>query len=784
MGRPHLLEMGGGKGDEFMARIWPLTYRRRGTPAGADRRLKGGRSDPARPLEFRYGGRRLTGYAGDTLASALLANGLDLPEGPVLAGRTGGVLRPASIWEQELFDGLTARPQSRRHAPVNALRRLLHLERPMPQQSTPPPGEVEHVYEHVDVLVIGSGARGLAAAREAAEAGADVLLIERDFTLGGCLLYDDEPLAGMAPRDWRAQTLARLAALPNVRMLTRTEAIAEEGAHLLHCRARLQDHLARRDTHLADTRFYHVEAREIRLETGSVDQSFSFRNSDLPGIFDFRNALSLVSRHGVRPGGRLLLYTAGDAGYRLAQSLAARGVPPAAIIDAREEVPGPCHQFARRLAVPLYPGHRIIRAEGLFRLRGVVLRKTTEESEGREIHLEGDCLIQSAGLMPRALPEGRKIPPPERLSRLRRSPLHGALEKAGAVMGERGDWRVPKYIPKGTEEEEAAAARETLAVRQGAGLGDISALGKIDMQGPDVGSLLSRAFGDAFRLPEEGRMRYGFLTREDGILIADALIWRIAPTRFLITTAPWFLEAAMNRLTALTAAGEARRLQLTDVTDQWGGVALSGPKAEAILAAALPLAVMAEALPPMGFRDLTQDDLPLRIARLSHAGGVGYEILTPAGYADLLWQLLMEKGRPKGLTAVGTDAREILRIEAGRFGPLEINGEITAAELRAQLVGLVPTRDAADEKDMAPLAPGMILFEGDGTEPKGRGIGHVTSVAMSPDLGHQIALALLTEGRARTGTLIRAVGGEGETVVDVKVGAPRFVSPRVEKRHA
>ncbi|MDF2367273.1 glycine cleavage T C-terminal barrel domain-containing protein, partial [Sneathiella sp.] len=294
-----------------------------------------------------------------------------------------------------------------------------------------------------------------------------------------------------------------------------------------------------------------------------------------------------------------------------------------------------------------------------------------------------------------------------------------------------------------------------------------------------------------------GRMRAVLLTEVGGIARASVVGWCLAPTHFLLTMAASELAIVRNRLEALGAASEKPlRLKLTEVTDEWGGVALMGPKAEALLAASLPMSVMGETLPPMGFRDFTQDELPVRLARISLSVGAGYEIYTRAGYADILWNLLLEKGKAYSLTLAGTAARETLRIEAGRPGPREMNGTATASDLglapperlegrhraRRQLVGLKPVSHEVEGKAPPPLSVGMILYEGDGTEAAGPGIGEITSACYSPAHDREIALALLSDGRAREGTLIRAATADGRKVIDVKVQAPR-VLPRQEIGH-
>src|SRR5690606_34192869 len=172
-------------------------------------------------------------------------------------------------------------------------------------------------------------------------------------------------------------------------------------------------------------------------------------------------------------------------------------------------------------------------------------------------------------------------------------------------------------------------------------------------------------------------------------------------------------------------------------------------------------------------------------ARLDLTGAVGFVIFTGAGHADLLLNLLREKGRDQGLKLIGTTAGDILRIEAGGLSAAEMAIETgPAGQPPRQLVGLrvvsPPTEAAEDTR----LAPGMTLHEGDGKDPFGRGIGTITSACRSALFAGDIALAQVEDGEARHGSLIRAVEAGSGRIVDVKVGPPHFYAPGKENRHA
>jgi sarcosine oxidase subunit alpha len=231
------------------------------------------------------------------------------------------------------------------------------------------------------------------------------------------------------------------------------------------------------------------------------------------------------------------------------------------------------------------------------------------------------------------------------LSPIRRGPLHEVQKRARAVHRSSQGWQLATAYPAIEESVKAARHREAHAAWTDVAMADISHLGRLDLQGPDAAVLLSRAFGDRTELAP-GRLRPALLTREGGIALASVLGWCLAPQHFLLTMTAGSFAMVRARLSRLVTESERPlRVCMTEVTDEWGGVALMGPKAESLLTASLPMSVMGENLPQMAFRDFTQDDLPVRIARINLAIGTGFEIYTRAGYADILWNLLLEKGK-------------------------------------------------------------------------------------------------------------------------------------------
>jgi glycine cleavage system aminomethyltransferase T len=250
------------------------------------------------------------------------------------------------------------------------------------------------------------------------------------------------------------------------------------------------------------------------------------------------------------------------------------------------------------------------------------------------------------------------------------------------------------------------------------------------------------------------------------------------------------------------------RVQVASETEQWAAMALAGPRARTVLARVVEgLDVSDASLPFMGVRDAHIAGAPARIFRISFSGELAYEINTPADYGRALWEALLAAGSTEDIIPYGLEAMGILRIEKGHVAGPELTGRTTPEDLglarlvstkkpdfigkhlrerpalkdaaRLRLVGLVPTDGASK------LRPGaQIVAEAAPTLP-GKSLGHITSTAHSPTLGHSVALALVSGGLARKGeTLYAAYFLEGGGAsVPVRVVDPVFVDPEGKRLH-
>jgi sarcosine oxidase subunit alpha len=386
----------------------------------------GGIVDRARPLAFEYDGTRYEGYAGDTLASALLANGVHLvgrsfkyhrPRGIYSAGaeepnalvqlargaRTEPNARATTI---ELYEGLGARSQNcwpsvrfDAGAVANALSPLLPAGFYYKTFMWPPtpkwwlryehfirhaagmgraavesdPDRYEHQYAHCDVLVIGGGVAGLSAALAAAREGARVIVCQQSPRFAASNATDDQPIGERSAREWVDQTLAELAADARVTLLLRTTAFGYYDGNLVAAVERVTDHIAAPPAHLPRQRTWMIRARAVVLASGAIERGVAYANNDVPGTMLAGAVHTYVGRYGVKPGTRAVVFANHDRAYAAALALHDAGVAIAGIVDVRsgDKVSGPLPQRARAAGLPVLDGCVVKRARGQLRVTAV-----------------------------------------------------------------------------------------------------------------------------------------------------------------------------------------------------------------------------------------------------------------------------------------------------------------------------------------------------------------------------------------------------------------------------
>ncbi len=429
------------------------------TEGGTFRTAVGGRIDRTRVLSFTFDGRGYTGFQGDTLASALLANGVHLvgrsfkyhrPRGIFSAGSEEpsalvGVRRDGARYvpnlratQIELYEGLQAESQNRWPSlefDVGAVNDLASpfipagfyyktfmwpraawksLYEPRIRAAAglgvapafPDPDRYANRFAHCDVLVVGGGPAGLAAALAAAQSGARVILCDEQSEFGGSLLSEPHTggvsIDGHRSRDWVRQAVAELSRLPDVTLLPRTTAFGYFPHNLVGLNERLTDHLANLPPQMARERTWQVRAREVVLATGAIERPLVFPGNDRPGVMLASAARTYLNRYGVVPGATAVVVAAHDEAYRAAIDLHEAGVEIALIVDARASADGDLPNATRAAGIDVQTGCTIVGTAGRLRVNNVQVARVDshgEVSSGSDT-IACDLVIMSGGLTP------------------------------------------------------------------------------------------------------------------------------------------------------------------------------------------------------------------------------------------------------------------------------------------------------------------------------------------------------------------------------------------------
>jgi sarcosine oxidase, subunit alpha len=390
---------------------------------------------------------------------------------------------------------------------------------------------------------------------------------------------------------------------------------------------------------------------------------------------------------------------------------------------------------------------------------------------------------------------------------VRATPLHNIAAKAGAVFEDVGLWKRAWYFPRAGEDMHAAVARECKAVRTSSGIFDASTLGKIEVAGPDAAEFLNRIYTNSWTKLAPGRCRYGLMLKEDGYILDDGVVARLAPDRFHVTTTTGGAARVLAHMEDyLQTEWPDLKVFLTSTTEQWAVIAVQGPKSRDIIAPLIDgIDMSATAFPHMSFRDGRIAGVPARIMRVSFTGELGYEINVPSGYGAAVWDAIVDRGRSHGLTPYGTEAMHVLRAEKGYIiAGQETDGTMTpgdvgldglVSKLKPDFVGkrslTRPDAVALDRKQLVGLLtdePGTVLDEGaqivetpDQPVPM-KMLGHVTSSYGGPSLDRSIALAVVAGGRQRLGQTLYIATPKGFTTA--KVVVPVFLDPEGGRLHA
>jgi sarcosine oxidase subunit alpha len=808
-------------------------------------RLAGGgtRIDRTRPLRFTFDGRELTGFAGDTLASALLANDVHVVARSIHHGRPRGIVA-AGFDEPNAFLQVDGDPMVQAtRAPLRDGMVAESLRGRGRLTAAPDDRQYDRMHAHCDVLVVGGGQGGRAAADEAARTGARVILV--------CA----GPAPGIEPQE-------------ELRVLAHTTAVGRHDHGLVTLDER-------------GTRLWHVRATRIVLATGAFERILAFKGNDLPGVMLAGAVERYLDRYGIRAGERPLVLTTTASGRRVAERIGGHVIDATRIgtfeahgedrveavtVDGRTiacdllAVSGgwtPATQLARQpasgevelvgAAAPGADGHAggddvvalpapdgtwdrhyvdlgrdatiadMQRAVGAgMRSPEHVKRHTTIGTAADQGRTSGPLSLGVlAGLL--GVPAGDLGPTTARAplvpvafalyagrdrgalhDPVRTTPMHPWHVEHGAVFEDVGQWKRPFCFPREGEDEDAAVLRECTAARTGVAAMDASTLGRIDVQGPDAGEFLDRLYTNRMSSLRPGAGRYGLMCGADGMVFDDGVALRLAEDRYLCTTTTGNAAAVLAWMEEwLQTEWPHLRVACTSVTEHWSTVAVAGPGSRALVAGLAPgLDVSREGLAFLRHREATVAGVPARVARVSFSGELAYEISVVSHHGLELWQAVMDAGA----TPYGTEAMHVLRAEKGYvIVGQETDGTQTPHDLglgwivdmeKGDFVGRrsfarAGALDPARKRLVAllPADPRDRLPEGAQLveEPDGTAmVGHVTSSYDSAALGRTFALALVKGGPDRIGDALFAP--LEDRTVEVEIAEPVLYDPEGARR--
>ena len=913
---------------------------------------EGGAVDRGQTLAFTFDGRPFVGFAGDSIASALIANGVRV------VGRSFKYHRPRGVWgawteepnaivdatrsgrttpnlratTEALENDLAVRAVNA--SPTAAEDRVALIDKfsalmpsgfyyktflwPRWETFEPtiramaglgvidptnrPPADNPQLNARCDLLVVGAGPAGLAAAGAAARGGKIVFLLEDHGDIGGQLVHRGGTIEGARWPAWAASVRAAVE-VNGGRVLTSTTAFGVYDHNLISAWERRSG---------SPDALWRIRPKRIVIAAGAIERPLILPDNDRPGVMSADAALVYLRRFGVMVGRRIAIATNNDSAYPAAEALAEAGAE-VEIFDVRPNPPSTTLKVSlavelqgvvgaagvegvqvsgeRRSADALLLSggwtptvHLYAQARGKLRydealaalvpntevdgvaVAGAANGAFTLDEALRQGHVAGggegaapnaptglyrvtaawpkpdapgrcwvdfqsDVTLKDValagregyvsvehlkryttlgmatdqgktsnvnGLAAMAALTGRTIDetgtttyrPPfapvpmgvigarrrgELLNPLKRLPLEPEHRADGAQMREYGGWLRPAWY--GFDDPERSIQQEAKRARDAVALFDGSSLGKIEIIGPDAAKLADFHSYNRLSSLKPGKIRYGFLLSETGVVFDDGVTLRLADDRFLVSCSSGHSDAVLMRLELWRQDRfDPRRVFVHDATAHWATLTLTGPRARDLVGALdLGVALDDQSLPHMAFAAAMFDGAPLRIARVSFTGDRSYELSLPAGRAKLLRAQIVEKLPTFGGGLLGLEGLMILRAEKGFIvvgkdtdgttmphdlgitGPREQRKDeyigkrslftpVAKDKARKQLVGLNVVRRET------PLPTGAHVVAGD--DKARRSLGYVTSSYLSPTLSRPVALGLVEEGFSRLGEVV------------------------------
>ncbi len=404
--------------------------------------------DRNKKISFKFNGKKYFGYEGDTLASALIANGVHLvgrsfkyhrPRGFFGAGvdepyaivqlyRNGETDPNCRATEQELFEGLEAKSVNcwpSVNFDIGAINNFLNRFFPAgfyyktfmwPKSfwykvyepfirkaagfgvaSTKHDQErYEHKYEYCDLLVTGSGPSGLASAYAAAKNGARVILAEDKARFGGSLLTSEVSIGNQSGKDWSEKIIAELKEMSNVIVKNRSQVFGYYDHNMLVMSERISDHLPRSKKYTPKQRLWYIRAKEVVISSGSIERPIVFGNNDTPGVVLSSAAREYLKVYGVLVGKKPLIFTNNDSAYETAIEFKKNGILPI-ILDSRTNPGSEIVSEAKNMGIDIRFSHVIVAAKGYKKVKSAEIAKISENKKNLEEikNITCDCICVS-----------------------------------------------------------------------------------------------------------------------------------------------------------------------------------------------------------------------------------------------------------------------------------------------------------------------------------------------------------------------------------------------------
>tara|TARA_B100000035_G_scaffold63065_1_gene51125 strand:- start:15740 stop:18736 length:2997 start_codon:yes stop_codon:yes gene_type:complete len=393
----------------------------------------GGLIDRSKEISFIFNGKKYTGYKGDTLASALLANGVHLigrsfkyhrPRGIIAAGvedangkvqlYKDSITEPnVNVTEVELVEGLRIESQNcwpsvnfdvgginnflNRFFPAgfyyktfmwpksfwyNVYEPFIRKAAGMGKASLDPdPDRYEHQYEHCDVLVVGSGPSGISSALSAAKNGARVILAEDKARFGGSLLTDNVTIGNKKGDEWVEDSISELKSMPNVIVKKRSQVFGYYDHNMLVMFERCKDHLKNPEPYTPRQRLWYIRAKHVLISTGSIERPLIFANNDRPGIMLATSAREYLKVYGVLPGRNPIIFTNNDTAYETAIEFKANGIE-SIVLDTRKSSNAGVVQEAKALGIDIKFNHGIANTSGYKKVKSATVGELNESKNG------------------------------------------------------------------------------------------------------------------------------------------------------------------------------------------------------------------------------------------------------------------------------------------------------------------------------------------------------------------------------------------------------------------